>query len=86
MKQKPLIRDHVNHLKEVDEKRYNEMMAALALMGEHSYFNRMVIGKQEKPLDLIKIKVVEVMKEYLGFTQDNFLNNSVPELIKLEAA
>lgn len=86
MSQKTLIKDHVNHLKEVDEKRYNEMMAALALMGEHSYFNRMILGKPEKPLDLIKLKVVEVMKEYLGFSQDNFLNNRVPELPKLEAA
>lgn len=85
MERNTLIKDHVNQLKEVDEKRYNEMMAALALMGDHSYFTRMVCGNPEKPLDKIKIKVVEVMKTFLGFTQDDFLNNSVPEL-KLETA
>lgn len=86
MERKILIKDHVNHLKEIDEKRYNEMMAALHLIGKYSYFTRMVIGKPEKPMDIIPKEVKAIMEEYLGFSKDDMENDRVPELPKLEAA
>lgn len=86
MERKTLIKDHVNHLKGVDEKRYNEMMAALHLIGKYSYFTRMVIGKREKPMDIIPKEVKAIMEEFLGFSKDDIENDRVPSLSKLQAA
>lgn len=86
MERNTLIKDHVNNLKETDRQRYNEMMAALHLIDQYSYFTRMVIGKPEKRMDIIPKEVKAIMQEFLGFTKDDMDNDKVPELPKLQAA
>lgn len=86
MPQSPIIRDHVNLLKETDVKSYNDMIADLGKIGRVFYFERRVLMQKDKVLGDIKADVWAIFERYLGFTDEDLFNNRVPELPKLETA
>lgn len=80
------IKDHVNHLKSVDIDTYNKMMVELAEIGKLSYFTKTLLVFHTKDLRNVHGPVMNIIIKYLGFSEDNFKKNIVPELPKLEAA
>ncbi|MER0442211.1 hypothetical protein [Emticicia sp. W12TSBA100-4] len=83
---KTTIKDHVNYLKSVNKETYNQMMVELAEIGKLAYFTKTLLVFHTKDLRNVHGPVMNIIIKYLGFSEDNFKKNIVPELTKLEAA
>ena len=80
------IKDHVNLLKETDNQSYTKMMVELAEIGKLSYLTKTLLVFHTKDLRNVHGPVMNILIKYLGFTDENFKTNTVPELPQRKAA
>ncbi|MER0442684.1 hypothetical protein [Emticicia sp. W12TSBA100-4] len=80
------IKAHAEYLKEVDVKKYNEMIADLAIHGQTEYFRQTLCRNGNEGYDLRNVRSVvsTILCKYLGFTPENFINNELPKLKQME--
>ncbi|GAB3911482.1 hypothetical protein GCM10028803_53030 [Larkinella knui] len=76
------IKESYEYLRVVDERRYNEFRAKLALEGCLTTFERTVC-KPDYNLKRVDFWIAECMIEYLEFDYENFRSNTMPETAHL---
>ncbi|GAB3767401.1 hypothetical protein GCM10028818_00050 [Spirosoma horti] len=77
------IKDHYRALKETDREAYREFNSQLEKREKLTYFKRSVMGNPKKSLTDVHGSVSFLMIRFLGFTQENFDTNTLPESINI---